>query len=392
MDNTVKFEVTTFNNFSIRLNGELITENRHRDSQFNYLMQILLHFREKGASRSLIEDTLFMDREVEDMKQSLRTVLYNTRKWLKSKGIDEDCIVMEKGVYYWKSSFAVEEDASMMEEYINKAGETDDIEEKQKYLSDAVRLYTGEFLKMHGGFLWVADEQRKYSNLFRLCVEDLSEILRSKKLFAELKKLGEFASKSDPYNNHEALIIEALTEMGKYDEAQELYEETIMNYTIEFGQYASETIDEVAAKLGERMSHDHEELEAIKLKLMGSNNPTNNHGYFCTFPVFQGIFQSVMRTMERKKDVVHLMLCTIVDENGKPITKGKKFDEISDKLCTTIVESVRRTDTVTRYGKGQFLILLINTTRENCTVVQQRINEKFIRGYQKISIQYDINL
>ena len=101
MENGTRFEVTMFNNFSISLNGELITENRHRDSQFSYLMQLLLHFREKGVSRSLMEDTLFMDRDVEDMKQSLRTVLYNTRKWLKSKGIDEDCIVVKSGIYYW---------------------------------------------------------------------------------------------------------------------------------------------------------------------------------------------------------------------------------------------------------------------------------------------------
>ena len=391
MENGTRFEVTMFNNFSISLNGELITENRHRDSQFSYLMQLLLHFREKGVSRSLMEDTLFMDRDVEDMKQSLRTVLYNTRKWLKSKGIDEDCIVVKSGIYYWQSSFTVIEDAALMEEYATKAEQTEDIDEKQEYLSKAVRLYTGEFLKMHGGFIWVADEQRKFSNLFRLCVEDLAEILREKKLFTDLKKLGEFASKSDPYSSHEALIIEALTEMGKYDEAQEFYEQTILNYTLEFGQYASETIEAVATKLGERMSHEHEELDDIKNKLIDSGD-SSNHGYLCTFPVFQGIFQSVMRTMERKKDVVHLMLCTIVDEEGKPITKGKRFQELSDRLCDTIVESVRRSDTVTRYGKGQFLVLLINTTRENCTVVQKRINDKFIKGYQKISIQYDINL
>jgi hypothetical protein len=44
-----------------------------------------------------------------------------------------------------------------------------------------------------------------------------------------------------------------------------------------------------------------------------------------------------------------------------------------------------------RYGKGQYLALLVNTTRENCGVVQKRINERFIIGRQRSRIQYYVN-
>ena len=42
-------------------------------------------------------------------------------------------------------------------------------------------------------------------------------------------------------------------------------------------------------------------------------------------------------------------------------------------------------------GKGQFLALLVNTTRENCAVVQKRINERFIVGRQRTRIEYYVN-
>ena len=44
-----------------------------------------------------------------------------------------------------------------------------------------------------------------------------------------------------------------------------------------------------------------------------------------------------------------------------------------------------------QYGKGQYLALLVNTTRENCGIVQKRINERFILGRQRTKIEYYVN-
>ena len=43
------------------------------------------------------------------------------------------------------------------------------------------------------------------------------------------------------------------------------------------------------------------------------------------------------------------------------------------------------------YGNGQFLVLLINTTRENCSVVERRINQKFIAEGQRTGVRYHVN-
>ena len=58
--------------------------------------------------------------------------------------------------------------------------------------------------------------------------------------------------------------------------------------------------------------------------------------------------------------------------------------ELSDR-------TVRRGDALTQYGKGQYLVLLVNTTRENCVVIQKRINDRFIIGRQRSAIRYYVN-
>jgi len=65
--------------------------------------------------------------------------------------------------------------------------------------------------------------------------------------------------------------------------------------------------------------------------------------------------------------------------------------ELSGRLGTCIRESVRHSDTLTRYGRGQYLVLLVNTTYENCTIIQKRINYKFIKGRQRTGIEYHVN-
>ena len=88
---------------------------------------------------------------------------------------------------------------------------------------------------------------------------------------------------------------------------------------------------------------------------------------------------------------MYLMLCTLVDGKGNPIQEGPILEELSRRMEEAICRSVRRGDAVSRYGRGQYLVLLMNTTRENCTVVQRRINYHFIVGRQRTRIEYYVN-
>ena len=68
-----------------------------------------------------------------------------------------------------------------------------------------------------------------------------------------------------------------------------------------------------------------------------------------------------------------------------------KLDELSGRLKEALIQSVRRTDTITRYGKGQYLVLLINTTRENCAVVEKRIKSLFLVKRQRTGVEFAVS-
>ena len=130
-------------------------------------------------------------------------------------------------------------------------------------------------------------------------------------------------------------------------------------------------------------------MDSIQAEL--AEGEGNEGGYFCTYPVFRGIYRAVSRMMERGGQSVYLMLCTLVDAKGNPIEDGPALEELSLRLKVALCSAVRRTDVVNQYGRGQFLALLVNLTLEDCKSVQKRISREFREGRQRTSVQYYVN-
>lgn len=109
------------------------------------------------------------------------------------------------------------------------------------------------------------------------------------------------------------------------------------------------------------------------------------------YPVFQGIYRMLCRLARRSGHPICLMLCTVMDSKGIPMREGKQLDELADRLIEAIRKSLRCSDVVSRYGKGQYLILLVNVAFGNCGVIQKRINSHFLIGRQRTGVDYQIS-
>lgn len=384
--------VRTFGGFSLEWNGTVITGGaKSSESQFAYLMQMLLHYREKGVERGQAEEFLFGDRELDNPHHAIQSVIYNAKKRLKASGLpDVNYIEQRKGVFYWTDRIDVVEDAAEFERLYRKAEEEEDLDDRLGLYLEACHCYTGEFLPAQTAAIWVAQEARRYRGLFCNSMEKAVQLLRVNQDYFQMEELGLYATGINPLADWETVTMEALVSMGRYDEARKLYDDTADYYFQEQGLRPSQKLMEMLNNLGKRMEHRHEALDVIQEKL-AETNETEPGGYLCSYPVFQGIYHMVERLMERGGQSVYLMLCTVVDSKGNPMKEGPMLEELSQRLGDAIRRAVRHGDVITRYGKGQYLVLLVNTTRENCKVVQKRINYHFLVGHQRTGIQYYVN-
>ncbi len=380
-----------FGGFSLTWNGKVLTGSaKSGESQFSQLMQYLLHHRATGVSRQHLVQTIFAERDVDNVYHAIRSVIYNAKKRLRLAGLpDVNYIEQRRDLCFWTEEVPVFEDASEMDRLYQLAEQERDLDERLGLYLDACRLYTGEFLPSQAAVTWVAQEARHYRGVFCDCVEKAVQLLRMNQDFHQMEELGLYATSVQPLSDWEAVTMEALVSQRRYEEAKRFYDDTVELYFQEQGLRPSKRLMELLHKLGSKLEYQYAVLDDIQAKL--SENRAGVGGYFCSYPVFQGIYQMVERMMERGGQSVFLMLCTVVDSKGNPMREGSKLDELSHRLADAISHSVRHSDAVNRYGKGQYLILLVNTTLENCELVKKRINYHFLVGRQRTGIQYYIN-
>lgn len=393
MSQTVKKNVIlvrTLGSYSVNYNGAEIALGSRDESQIGLLMLLMFHFGRDGASRSLIKNTLFEDRDIEDVSHAIRNVLYNMRKNLKANGLPEASFVKQsKGIYYWTDEVPVEEDARVFERLAEEALAEEKPEGRMKKLSAACYSYTGRFFAGRDNVPWIYQEGERYRALFAQVTLMLLEEYRQAHKFKDMYDLALYAVHVDPFAEWEIAVVEALTNLGRFSDSERYYEDTVDAYIKEYGDRSNEHVRDFIRRLGEHLFHDHETIEEIQEKLPNAGD-TGGRGYYCSLPVFQELYRTTERTMGRTADKIFLMLCTIVDGKGNPMREGPKLTELSDRLKTAAICSVRHTDTVTKYGQGQYLILLINTTEENCSIIEQRINDNFLTSRQRTGISYSV--
>ena len=401
--------VTTFGGFSMIYNGKSIEGRKNGNSQFAALMQMLVHYKNKGVKREQLEDVLFGERDVDDIHHALQSVIYNAKVKLKNSGLPKDINYIEivDGVVYWTEEVPIWEDAAEFDKLYRHVdaldkklaekpeGSTDEeVQKELKLLDQILMLYKGEFLPSGTLNLWITSENQRYEMLMKECVDKTANLLRLKNDYEKLENLGRYISKLQPYGEWESLTMEALVVLGRYDEARNLYADTVERYFDDRGLRPSENLMKSLESLGNQVVHSYEVLDEIQLKLMEQKEKPEEEGhkaYLCSYPTFRGIYQHLARMLDRSGQSIYLMSCSIVDSKGNPMKESPILDELAGRLQDTLLKSLRKSDVVNRYSRGQFLVLLINTTREDCDNVQKRIDRHFLTSRQRTGIRYHVN-
>ena len=217
-----------------------------------------------------------------------------------------------------------------------------------------------------------------------------ASILRKQKEWKILGELGRYASKVEPLCNWEVLIMESLVETGNYDKAVNFYTTVADYYLKEYGIYPTTKLLEILDQHVIKINHSNDILENIQEKMNEEDNVSLG-GYECSYPVFRGIYQLANRRSNRTNNIVYLMLCTMVDENGKLLSDAKEAVPLMEVLRESISSSIRQSDAFTQYSKCQYLILLIMTDEKNGELVKSRINHTFIQKQTEGKKKYHVN-
>ena len=94
--------------------------------------------------------------------------------------------------------------------------------------------------------------------MFRKLIEYMAELLRKKKAYIQLEKLGRHVSKAAPYEEGELLVIEALTGMGRAEQVESLYVETVEKYRQVYMEEELCKLKDFRRKIEEQLDHPYD--------------------------------------------------------------------------------------------------------------------------------------
>lgn len=353
--------VKMFGDFSLKYQGRSLIAKKKKETQFALVLQLIFHSGEEGISREHLEKVLFGERTLDDANHAIHSLIYNIRKKLEQTGLPKGkYIISRRGRFYWDKEIPFEEDAQLFEEYCNRACRAGDWEERERY-----------------------------HIMFRKLIEYMAELLRKKKAYIQLEKLGRHVSKAAPYEEGELLVIEALTGMGRTEQVESLYVETVEKYRQVYMEEELCKLKDFRRKIEEQLDHPYDILDNIQ-ENMTEQLEKVQEPYQCNWMVFREIYHMVARMIERSGQQVQLMLCTLTDMEEHPIRSDECAEVLSRYIWESICRSIRAGDVVTRYGKGQYLVLLINTKPEDCQEIQKRIDAQFRKKDTVYEIRYSV--
>ena len=379
MEDKKIINVNMLGGFSLSQGKEPIPLEYANTTKMIQLLISVLAAGNAGIPRKQLIDRLYGNDVLEDPAVTLRVNAHRLRKYLKKTEAfkDADCIRIKLGNYFWdRNEVPVELDTEVFVNAYEQAEMETDEETKLSYLMKACRVYQGDFLPELGGEEWVAIACADYQKKYFECLKEAEIILLKQDRHEELLELSEQACRYYPYEEFYLLQIDCLMSLGRFKEAMEVYEKATTFYFEELGLTPSEEMVERFHAMSDKVQYHAVVMTDIKQGLQ--EEKFQSGAYFCTYPGFTDCYHIVCRMLERNGQSAYLMLCTMVDREGRPLTDEVKLEKSMEKLKLAIGTSLRKGDFYTRYGMNQYLMLLNGLRLEDCVIIQHRIDGRFL--------------
>ena len=385
MDNKLPLlRVRMFGKERITYGNEQIIFGRNSITKAMKLLLILLHYGKEGIARNRLLQDLYDREELSNVSNNFRVTLHRLKKMLVDAGLPEyEYIVSKDGYFYWDSPMEIELDTEVFKDKISAAKQSVDAKEKINLLREACQLYNGEFLQKLSGDEWVLMESVRYKNMYTYALEALCSLLMEYREYDEVLKIVEPACEMYPFDEWQSVKIDCYIAMNHYKDALREYESTAKLLIEELGITPSNKMMEQFRIMSEHISSRPQIITEIQGGLQEDHEEKG--AFFCTFPGFRDAYRVIRRGMERNGQSVFLMVCTLVDSKGRPLENSDKLDLMSEALYNSIKNSLRRSDSFTRYNPSQYLVMLMGTNKENCQIVIDRVKKNFSKEHKSWS-------
>ena len=381
-----KIYVQMLGGFSITVGDEKLDLGSNSKANFLKLTEIVLLRGMGGVSKRDLIDGIFGHKSLLDENNSLNNLLHQARTQLKKAGMPGKKIIDGKrGVYAPENNPDYEYilDVQEFEDVCLKAKSEKKDDKKLYYYQKAFGIYGGELLPEFATDYWVILESVRLKRLYDDVVDFLGKHYKEAEDFEALFDLYDKANKIYPDNGWQIEMIDALILRKEYKTAYELYTKCAHYYQDELEVPIPDALRSCYERLSDNVRVVTDDIRQIQANIIRKDEKLKSEmgtrkigAYLCPFTSFIDVYHVLRRNLERRGSSIFMMLCTLVDYEGKPIQNQEKLNARAEILQQSLSEGLRKGDVYTKYSSSQYLILLIGTKREDCAIIYQRLSRR----------------
>ena len=381
-----KIYVQMLGGFSITVGDEKLDLGSNSKANFLKLTEIVLLRGMGGVSKRDLFDGIFGHKSLLDENNSLNNLLHQARTQLKKAGMPGRKIIDGKrGVYAPENNPDYEYilDVQEFEDVCLKAKSEKKDDKKLYYYQKAFGIYGGELLPEFATDYWVILESVRLKRLYDDVVDFLGKHYKEAEDFEALFDLYDKANKIYPDNGWQIEMIDALILRKEYKTAYELYTKCAHYYQDELEVPIPDALRSCYERLSDNVRVVTDDIRQIQANIIRKDEKLKSEmgtrkigAYLCPFTSFIDVYHVLRRNLERRGSSIFMMLCTLVDYEGKPIQNQEKLNARAEILQQSLSEGLRKGDVYTKYSSSQYLILLIGTKREDCAIIYQRLSRR----------------
>lgn len=268
-----------------------------------------------------------------------------------------------------------------------QAASNADAQEQTALYSEAAALYTGPLLCGLGGEAWVAPLAHYFAKLYMECVSRLCDGLAAEGSHAQLLETATTAARLEPLEEQYHLYtFRALEALGMSRVIIPTYHRAARAFMEELGVPLGEEIRAIYQQASDRVDPVEQDVMIVRddlLEAAGDSRPGGLGGpLFCSYDVFRYLYQVMARSCERAGRRVAVLLLSLQPvENGadaeafapSPRTVSALMNKIR---ALTLAGLLRRSDTMARFSRNQYIIMLSVDSREGADIVMERLREE----------------
>ena len=382
-----RIEIRMLGGFSVSVNGRYLELGQNSKANFLKLIQVVLLRYEQGIAKRELIDAVFGYKELLDENNSLNNLLHQARRQLRKSGMPgSKYIVGRKGIYYPErpEGYCIMMDYLQFRQLCQSAAASEDSAEREKRYAEAFALYRGELLPDFATSNWVIAESIRLKSLYDETVNALAESFKEQQDYERLYRLYSRAALVYPDSGWQVDAIDALVLGRQCSKAYALYNETAHYYLDELEMPLPERLIQCYDRIHEDMKAASDDIEQIQTGILerdaalkSLSEETKQLGaYYCSYAGFIDVYNVLRRNLIRRGSSVFMMLCSLVDYEGKPIQSQEKLKSRADMLQKALQAELRQGDVFTKYSASQFLLLLIGARKEDCGLIYYRIARK----------------